>query len=58
MKDRIGKHVWWNHPVKNPFTMGIRRFKPQPWGLLKTPFLQDRLKFDDKLKTRYLEIME
>lgn len=58
MKDRIGRHVWWNHPVKNPFTTREYRFKAQPWGLLMSPFMQDRLKFDNKLKTRYLELME
>ena len=58
MKDFLGKSQWWNNPIKNPFTTRAYRFKPQPWGLLKTPLKQDRLKFDNKLKTRYLEFME
>ena len=58
MKDFLGKSRWWNNPVKNPFTTRAYRFQAQPWGLLKSGFSQDRLKFDSRMHTVYTELME
>ena len=58
MKDYLQRHKWVNNPLKNPYTMAMMRFKKQPWGLLKTPFMEDRLKFDNKLNTRYTELIK